>query len=205
MAILWQHHKILRTRRGNAPHQVRCLGMKTTKLLSLTITVLVALSQPTWARGGGGGGGPGGGHFGGSGFSGGHFGGAGVGGFRGGGFHAAPHNFGGARFAGRSFGGSSGPVRYYNGGGRMPSARTYTLGSRASRWVTSNSGSRRAITRQPTQVASPEARSIASGSKSFAANRSGSIAKGNRISNPRTSTAANRQSFIQNHARARRD
>src|SRR4030095_12532140 len=101
MAILWQHHKILRTRRGNASHQLRCLGMKTTKLLSLTITVLVALSQPTWARGAGGGGcggGPGGGHFGGSGFSGGHFGGAGLGGFRGGGFGAAPHSFGSTRF-----------------------------------------------------------------------------------------------------------
>jgi hypothetical protein len=34
--------------------------MKTTKLLGLIITALVALSQPTWARGGGGGGGGGG-------------------------------------------------------------------------------------------------------------------------------------------------
>src|SRR4029453_8442697 len=101
MAILWQHHKILRTRRGNAPHQVRCLGMKTTKLLSLTITVLVALSQPTWARGGGGGGGPGGGHFGGGGFSGGHFGGARGGGFRGGRFGGAPRSLGGGGFGGR--------------------------------------------------------------------------------------------------------
>jgi Putative peptidoglycan binding domain len=179
--------------------------MKTTKLLSLTITVLVALSQPTWARGGGGGGGRGGGYFGGAGFSGGHFGGARVGGFRGGGFGASPRSFGSTRFAGRSFGRSGGALRYYNGGGRMPGARTYTLGSRDSRSVTSNSRSRTPITRQPTQVVSRQARGNASGSKSFAANRSGSIAGRNRISNPRTSTAANRQSFIQNHAHARHD
>jgi len=54
--------------------------MKTTNLLSLISIALVALSQPTWARGGGGGGGGGFGG-GGGGFHGGGFG----GGFRGGG------------------------------------------------------------------------------------------------------------------------
>src|SRR5215831_20108131 len=115
--------------------------MKTTKLLSLAITALVALSQPTWAAGfsGGGdghfgGGGFGGGHvgggFGGGHFGGGHFGGARVGGFNAGGFRAAPHSFGGARFTGRSLGPSGSAFRYYNGGSHMPAPRTYPSGSR---------------------------------------------------------------------------
>src|SRR5262249_22438942 len=36
-------------------------------------------------------------------------------------------------------------------------------------------------------------------------NRTGSIAGQNRVSNPRTSTAANRQSFVKNHASTRHD
>ena len=111
--------------------------MKTTKLLSLTITVLVALSQPTWAGGGGGdglfGGGLGGGHVGG-----GHFGGARVGGFNGGGFRAAPQGFGGARFTSRSLGPSGSAFRYYNGGSHMPATRTYASGGRPNRSVTSS-------------------------------------------------------------------
>src|SRR5215813_9083561 len=76
--------------------------MKTTKLLSLAITALVALSQPTWAGGFGGGGG---GHFGGGGFGGGHVG----GGFRGGGFGGG--HFGGGQFGSTHFGGYSGSIR----------------------------------------------------------------------------------------------
>src|SRR5262249_59210438 len=146
--------------------------MKTTKLLSLAITALVALSQPTWAGGFGGGGG---GHFGGGGFGGGHvgggfgggdFGGARVGGFNAGGFRAAPHSFGGARFTGRSLGPSGSAFRYYNGGSHMPAPRTYPSGSRQNRSVTSSAG-------KPGMVARSQ-------------NRSGAIA----TRNTRTSTTA---------------
>ena len=60
--------------------------MKTTNLLSLISTAVIALSQPAWAGGGGGGGFHGGGF--GGGFRGGGFGGGG--GFRGGGLAAQP-------------------------------------------------------------------------------------------------------------------
>src|SRR5262245_59044674 len=92
--------------------------MKTTKLLSLAITALVALASTVWAGPYGGGGG---GHFGGGGLNGGHVGGgfrgggfasghfssAGVASFNGGGIRAAPTFSGdGARFSGnRSIGG----------------------------------------------------------------------------------------------------
>src|SRR5262249_37510675 len=124
--------------------------MKTTKLLSLAITALVALSQPTWAGGFGGGGGGhfggggfggghvGGGHFGG--FGGGHFGGARVGGLNAGGFRAAPHSFGGARFTRRRLGPSGSAFRYYNGGSHMPAPRTYPSGRGQDRSVTSSAG-----------------------------------------------------------------
>jgi len=60
--------------------------MKTKIVFSLVSLLLVALTDPAWARGGGGGFG-GGGHFGGGGGGGGHFG--------GGGFHSAPAFHGG--------------------------------------------------------------------------------------------------------------
>ena len=83
--------------------------MKTKIVFSLVSLLLVALSDPAWARGGGGG-------FGGGGFGGGgHFGGGGGGGRPGGGgFHSGPGTFSGGRpayfysrgmgFAGRGLG-----------------------------------------------------------------------------------------------------
>src|SRR5262245_19644293 len=161
--------------------------MKTTKLLSLAINALVALSQPTWAGGCGdgggghfGGGGFGGGHVGG-GFGGGHFGGARVGGFNAGGFRAAPHSFGGARFTGRSLGPSGSAFRYYNGGGHMAATRTYASGGRQNQSITS-SASRPAIM----------ARSQ---------NRSGAIA----TRNTRASTAAVQHAIANHKVFARHD
>src|SRR6266487_4846205 len=82
--------------------------MKTKTVFSLVSLLLVALSDPAWARGGGGG-------FGGGGFGGGgHFGGGG-GGSRpgGGGFHAAPRGFSGGR-----------PAYFYSRGMGFAKSRT---------------------------------------------------------------------------------
>ena len=173
--------------------------MKTTKLLSLAITALVALASTTWAGpyGGGGGGHFGGGHSGG-GFRGGqfgdfgdgHFGGAGVTSFNGGGIRAAPtFSGGGARFSGnRNIGAvSQGPQRfYYYSGARtsavMPRASARQLPNRS---MASNTGRAASVTRQSNRVNS------AVGQK--------------RVTNPRLSTAENRQSFVKNHAFARHD
>jgi hypothetical protein len=129
--------------------------MKTTKLLGLIITALVALSQPIWARGGGGGGG-GGGHFGGGGghFGGGHFGGSGGPRFGGGGFRAAPYRYGGTHFAGRSLGGSTGAFRYYNGGSRTSAARTYQFSGRGNQSMKSYAGRNATVARQQNRSAS---------------------------------------------------
>jgi Putative peptidoglycan binding domain len=141
--------------------------MKTTKLFSLIITALVALSQPTWAHGGGGGhfgggGGGGGGHFGGGAFGGGHFGGGHFGGFGGprfggfreGGFRAAPYTYGGTHFAARSLGGPTGAFRYYNGGSRTSAARTYQFSGRGDQSMRSFAGSNATVARQQNRSAS---------------------------------------------------
>jgi putative peptidoglycan binding protein len=154
--------------------------MKTTKLLSLTITALVALSQPTWARGGGGGGFAGGGGFHGGGFGGGFRGGGfAAGGFRGGalpvqhvgsgavnrgggvgfgsprfgGVRSTPYMSGGNHFAGRSLGGSTGAFRYYNGGARTPAARTYQFSGRGNQSMKSNTGRNTIAARQQNRPA----------------------------------------------------
>ena len=178
--------------------------MKTTKLLSLAITALVALASTAWAgpnNGGGGGhfggGGFGGGHVGGgfggghfSGFGGGHFGGARVGTFNGGGIRAAPTlSGGGARFGGnRSIGGlsrGSQQFSYYSGArtsAAMPHASARQLPNRS---ISSNTGRVAAVNRQSSRVNSPI------GQK--------------RVTNPRLATAENRQSFMKNHAFARHE
>src|SRR5215831_8959350 len=171
--------------------------MKTTKLFALIGTALVGLTQPIWAGPHGSGGGfAGGGHFGGN-----HFGG------NPGGIRAAPAFSGGARFSSRSLGGlSRGPQQFsYYGGARMSAVRPHGFTGSVTRSVSPYAGNRTAITRQPTQVASPEARSNASGSRSFAANRSGAIAAQNRVSSPRMSRTPNRGSFNTNRAFARHD
>jgi hypothetical protein len=149
--------------------------MKKIKFLSLVSTALVGLTLPAWAGPHGGGGG-GGGRFGG-----GHF-----GGYSGGGFRAAPaFSSGPARFNGRSFGGPSRAPQFYYGGARMSAVTPHSFAGSAGRSITSHSGTRAAINNQP--------------------NRVGSIAGKSRVSDPRISTAANRQSFIKNHAFARHD
>ena len=178
-------------------------SMKKIKLLSFVSIALVSLTQPTW-------GGP---HGGGGSFSGGgHF-----GGFAGGGSRAAPaFSGGGARVSGRSFGGLSRGPQFYYGGGRMSAVRSYGFTGSASRSITPNASRRAAINHQPNRVSSIAGRSRASDPRiSTAANRPpnrvGSIAGRSRVSDPRTSkaanrqTAANRQSFIKNHASERHD
>ena len=121
---------------------------------------------------------PHGGGFGG----GGHF-----SGFAGGGSRAAPAFHGsGVRFSGRSMGGlSRAPQQFYHGGARMSAVRPHGFAAATSRSISPNAARVAAANRQP--------------------NRVGSIAGRNRVSDPRNSTAANRQSFIKNHALARHD
>ena len=155
--------------------------MKTTKLFSLVGTALVGLSVPAWAGPHGAGGGfAGGGHFAGS-----HFGGSS------GGIRAAPtFSGGGVHFSGnqRIGGLSRAPVQqfsYYSGARTsavLPQAPARQLPSRS---VNPNIGRAAAVNRQPNRVDS------AVGKK--------------RVSDPRLSTAANRQPFMKDHAFARHD
>ena len=152
--------------------------MKTTILLGLISTAVVALSLPAWAGGGFHGGGFHGGGVGG-GFRGG---GSGAGGFRagalaaqpiaggvgsrgggvgfgsprfgGGGFRAAPSGYGGTHFAARSLGGPAGAFRYYNGGSRTSVARTSQFSGRANQSMKSNAGRNATVARQPNRPAS---------------------------------------------------
>lgn len=162
--------------------------MKMITLLGLAGIAFVGLSQPMWAdpRGR-------------------------VGGFAGGGSRAAPAFYGGgfrgapafrsngAYFTGRSVGAVSRAPRFYYGGNRMtvvrPPGFTRSVGRYSSPYV----GRSAAVNRQPGRV----------GSTATAArrqpNRVGSIAGRNRVSDPRTATAANRQSFVKNHASERHD
>jgi hypothetical protein len=178
--------------------------MKTTKLLSLAITALVALASTAWAgpNGGGGGGhfgggGFGGGHVGGGfrggqfgGFGGGHFGSAGVASFNGGGIRAAPtFSGGGAPFSGnRSIGGLN----------RAPQRFSYYSGARTSAAVP------RASARQlPNRSMGSNAGRVATVNRQ--SNRVNSAVGQKRLMNSRFSTAENRQSFVKNHAFAHHD
>jgi Putative peptidoglycan binding domain len=176
--------------------------MKTITLLGLAGIAFVSLSQPTWAgpRGGGGGGFGGGGHVGGGGR---------IGGFAGGGSRAAPAFYGGgfrgapasrgAYFTGRGVGGVTRAPRFYYGGNRMTAVRLHGFTRSVSRSPSPSAGRATAASRQLNRV----------GSVATAANRQpnrvGSTTGRNRISDPRTSTAANRQSFLRNHAPERHD
>jgi len=175
--------------------------MKKIKLLSLAITALVAVASTGWAgpHGGGGGGhfgggGFGGGHVGGGfrggGFGGGHFGGAPVGGFNGGGIRAAPtFSGGGARFSGnRSLGGLN----------RAPQQLSYYTGARPSAAVP-----RASARHLPNRSISSTAGRVATVNRQ--SNRVNSVVGQKRATNPRFSTAQNRQSFVKSHAFARHD
>jgi hypothetical protein len=116
-------------------------------------------------------------HGGGGGFGGGRF---------GGGSRAAPGFVGGAHFGSVRANSFRGAPRFYSSGGRVAPIRQQAATRPASRSISQSAGRTSSNNRQQ--------------------NRVGSIAARNaRVSNPRTSTAANRQSFIKNHAFARHD
>jgi hypothetical protein len=171
-------------RNGSKADRCELCIMKKIKFLSLVGTVLVGLTQPAWAGPHGGGGGfGGGGHFGG----GDHF-----GGYSGGGSRAASaFSGGGARFGGIRGGGfyrtpqSYRTPQFYYGSARISAVRPHGFTGITSRSMTPHAGRRAAINRQ--------------------SDRAGSIAGRSRVSDPRVSTPANRQSFIKNHAFARHD
>ena len=149
--------------------------MKTTNLLSLISTALVAISQTAWAGGGGGGfhgGGFGGGFRGGGlaagGFRGGALagqhvgggavsrgGGVGFGTPRFGGVPSAPYMYRGTHFASRSVDGPTGAFRYYNGGARTSATRTYQFSGRENQSMRSYAGTNATVARQQTRSASP--------------------------------------------------
>jgi len=189
-------------------------AMKKIKLITLTGTALVGLGQMAWAgpRGGGGGFG-GGGHFGGF-AGGGHFGGGHFSGYAGGGFRAAPAFSGsGARFSGRSIGAlTPAPQQfsYYNGAGTSGLTQHAFVRQLPNRSTTPYASSRATITHQQNRAGSLARQNTRVGNSQMAAanrqpNRVDSIAGRNRVSDPRASTASNRQSFIRNHAFARHD
>jgi His-Xaa-Ser repeat protein HxsA len=174
--------------------------MKKIKLLILTSTALIGLGSPAWAGPHGGGGGFGGGHF---------------GGFAGGGSRAAPAlSGGGARFSGnRSIGGLSRTPQqfYYYDGNRMSGLRQPAfVRPPPSRSVTANAASRPTIARpqNPAESLARQNNRVANSQVTATnrqPNRIGSNGRQNRVSDLRTSTAANRQSFVKNHASERHD
>jgi hypothetical protein len=194
--------------------------MKKIKFISLVSTALLGLALPAWAGPRGGGGGFQGGGFAGGGRSGGgsHFGGgsrAAPAVYGGGGFRGAPVTRG-AYFTGRSVGRPSAGPRFYYGGNRMSAVRPQGFSRSVSGSTRPYVGRSAAATRQPNRVNSIAGRNRATDPQTSTAtnrqpNRVGSVASRNRISNPRTSTAtnrqsaANRQSFVKNHASERHD
>ena len=122
--------------------------MKTKIIFSLVSLLLVALTDPAWARGGGGG-------FGGGGFGGGgHFGGGGgFGGGRpgGGAFHSSARGFGGGR-----------PAYFYSRGMHFAQPSTGQFRS-AGHMVRSSGRTNRGITNSPTHSAQPSQRATLNG------------------------------------------
>jgi len=185
---------------------------KTKRIINLVAVITTAAVSPvTWAAPHGGGGGvAGGGHFGGGpvgGFAGGVSRAAPA--FSGGGLRAAPV-FQGAYFTGRSVGGVSPAPHFYYRGAGMPTVSSHGViasGNRptiriAGRTPSISSQQDRAalLARQNTRVANSQ---VAATNRQ--PNPTGSIAGRNRVSDTRTSTAANRQSFVKNHASERHD
>jgi hypothetical protein len=176
--------------------------MKKIKFLSLVSTALVGLALPALAgpRGGGGGFG-GGGHSGGGGGRVGGFAGGGSRGapaFYGGGFRGAP-TFQGAYFTGRTVGRLSAAPRFYYGGNRMTAVRPRGFTRPVGRYTSPYAGRAVTANRQPSRIG------LTDTAARRQPNRVGSTTERNRVSNPRTSTAASRQSFVRNHASERHD
>jgi hypothetical protein len=176
--------------------------MKTITLLGLAGIAFVSFSQPTWAGPRGSGGGFGGGSNVSSGGRAGGFAGGGsraAPAFHGGGFRAAPAlRSGGAYFTGRSVGRPSAAPRFYYGGNRVAAVRQHGFTRSVNRFSPS-AGRIAAANRQPSRG------SAISTAANRQRSRTGSIAGRNRVSDPRSSTAANRESFVKNHASERHD
>ncbi len=192
--------------------------MKKIKFVSLVSTALLSLTLPAWAGPRGGGGFHGGGFVGGGRPAGGsHLGGGSraAPGFQGSSFRPAPA-FRGAYLTGRSVATPNTAPRYYYNGTRMSAMRPRGFNRSLAR-STSPSFARSASTVRESNRVSPIAgRNRATNPRISTAtdrqpNRSGRIAGHNRISNSRTpaavnpQTAANRQSFLKNHASERHD
>ena len=185
--------------------------MKTITLMGLAGVAFLGLAQPSWAVPHGGGGGfSGGGHFGGGGR---------VGGFAGGGSRAAPAFYGGGLraapafrgtyFTGRSVGGVSRAPQFYYGRAGTPTVRSRGFTAMGNRPTTRIAGSTSPIRSQQNRAALQTRQNTPVPNSQVAPtnrqpNRTGSIAGRNRVSDPRTS-AANRQSFVRNHASERHD
>jgi hypothetical protein len=178
--------------------------MKTIKLFSLASVAFIGLAQPTWAGPHGGGGGfVGGGYFSGGGRS---------GGFVGGGSRAAPAFHSGFRatpafrgsaayFTGRSVSGFN-ASRFYYGRPAVTAHGFTALGNRPTPRI---AGSTPPISSQQNRRALPARENTQVAATNRQPDRTGSIAGRNRISDSRSSTAANRQSFLKNHASEQHD
>jgi hypothetical protein len=191
--------------------------MKTTILLSLISTALVALSQPAWAGGDGGGGFHGGGFGGGfhggavgSGFRGGGF---GAGGFRGGALPAQPIAGGvGSRGGGVGFGSprlNSGGFRAapYRYGGTPPAARSLGDPTGAFRYYNGGSSTSAARTYQFSGQANQSMKSNAGRNVAVAGqqNRPASLTKQNMRTSNTQSSAAVRKAMANHRVFARHD
>ena len=180
--------------------------MKTKRTIKLLAVITTAAVSPiTWA-------GP---HVGGGAVvSGAHPGGSQVGGIRTappftGGQLRAPPALRGAYFTGRSVGGVNRTPNFYYGGAGMPAGSPHTATAPVNPPTRingrtpsiSNEQERAALLmRQNTQAPKPQ---VAATDRR--PGNMGSIASRNRVPNPRTSTAVNRQSFVKNHASERHD
>ena len=184
--------------------------MKTFTLIGLAGVALLSLSQPTWAGPHGGGGSfGGGGHFGGGGRAGGFSAGGSRAGpvFYGGGLRAAPASRG-AYFTGRSVSSPSTAPRFYYGRSGTPAATSSGFTASGNRSTPRIAGTTSLVRSQQNRVALPTKQNAGVANSQVTAtnrqpNRTGSIA--GRVSNLRMSTAANRQSFVKNHAAERHD
>jgi hypothetical protein len=174
--------------------------MKKIKFLRLVSTALVGLAFPALAgpRGGGVGFGGGGGHSGGGGRVGGFAGGGSraAPAFHGGGVRAAP-SFRGAYFTGGSVSRPNAAPRFYYGGSRMSAVRPHGFTRPVSR--SPSAGRVGAVNRSQLARVGSNATAIRR-----QPNRVSSMAGRNRVSDPRTSTARNRE-FVRNHASERHD
>jgi len=186
---------------------------KTRRIINLLAVITTAAVSPvTWAAPHGGGGGvAGGGHFGGSGRVGGFAGGISraAPAFSGGGLRAAPV-FQGAYFNGGSVGEPSRAPQFYYRGAGMPTVSSRDVTASGNRPTIRIAGRTSSIGSQQDRAALLARQNTRVMSSQMAAtnrqpNRTGSIAGRNRVSDPRTSTAANRQSFVRNHASERHD